>query len=204
MRVSYLAALAVCGLSSVASAVVVDSNLRQPGDGFQGGGNILHGPDEISIGNVDQAQRFETGSFPVVVTSARLALNYFDGLNFTNVSIWSNVGGLPGTLLQNSSVSNVPNGGALMTAPFNLSLDANTTYWLVADAIADSEMAWLFNDIGEIGGKTGRSGDPVFPWNPVNPNNTDLAFEINGRIVPEPSGLAFLAPAALLLTRRRR
>ena len=195
-------------LTNVSLAQVVIHNNFGPGDDFNmAGGNLVLGPDEASIGNVDQAMRFTVGAVDTYFTSAELGLRLTDGLDFLNVLLMSDAGGLPSAVLLSMNVSGMPGpdvpGIVTANAGAAVLLSANTTYWIAADAGSDTEIVWHRNTIGEIG-RAGRSGTPVGPWN-FNPDQDTLAFRVNGRLVPSPGvgTLAAIAFGALTLRRRR-
>lgn len=169
-------------------------------------GNIVLGEDDISIGNVDQAQPFTVGPVPTYFTNAQLALRHTGGTNSINIHLMSDAGGLPDTILQTMTINGVPggvSGGVVQANPgFAVLMEANTTYWIIADAQGDSTFSWHHNVIGAMG-KGGRSGNPPGPWN-YNEDSTSLAFRVNGRLVPAPGATAMLATAMGFAARRRR
>lgn len=178
-----------------------------PGDSFNIVSSFLVlGPDEISIGNVDQAVPFSTGDEAVFATHIDVAMRLNDGHNGVALSIYSDNGGLPGMPLISTALGGLPTGNfaeirtATFGAPFLL--DANTNYWVVADAGLDSDISWNWNDIGMML-KAGRSGTPVGPWN-VSADVMTPAFRVSGRAVPGPGALAAFAGLGVLAARRRR
>jgi hypothetical protein len=170
-------------------------------------GNLVLGPDEASIGNVDQAMSFTVGAIDTYFTSAELGLRLTDGFDFLNVLLMSDAGGLPDSVLLSMGVSGLPGPDvpAIVTASAGAAvlLTANTTYWIAADAGSDTEIVWHRNSIGDLG-RAGRAGDPVGPWN-FNPDQETLAFRVNGRLVPAPGFgmLALIAGGAAAVRRRR-
>lgn len=210
MRHSALAAqaAALVTLSAGSQAQVVIHSNFGPGDDFNMvSGNLVLGPDEVSIGNVDQAMRFTVGAIDTYFTSAQLALRLTDGLDFVNIHLMSDAGGLPGASLLTIGVSGLPGPDApgIVTASAGAAvlLSANTTYWIAADAGGDTEIVWHRNNIGDLG-RAGRGGNPVGPWN-FNPDQETLAFRVNGRLVPTPgSASVALLACGVLASRRRR
>jgi hypothetical protein len=211
MRLSALSTLvgaAVLTLSTASQAQVVIHSNFGPGDDFNMvSGNLVLGPDEASIGNVDQAMSFTIGAIDTYFTSAELGLRLTDGLDFVNVLLMSDAGGLPDSVLLSMGVSGLPGPDvpAIVTASAGAAvlLSANTTYWIAADAGSDTEIVWHRNSIGDLG-RAGRAGTPVGPWN-FNPDQETLAFRVNGRLVPTPGVgmLATLACGAFAIRRRR-
>lgn len=203
-----LAAASIALLAGAAHAQVVIHSNFGPGDDFNMvSGNLVLGPDEMSIGNVDQAMRFTVGGIDTYFTNAQLGLRLTDGLDFVNIHLMSDAGGLPGAVLLTMGVGGLPGpdvpGIVTASAGAAFLLSANTTYWLAADAGGDTEIVWHRNNIGDLG-RAGRAGNPVGPWN-FNPDQETLAFRVNGRLVPTPGGasLAILTCAALGARRRR-
>lgn len=202
------AVLALTTLAGAAGAQVVIHSNFGPGDSFNlVSGNLVLGPDEISIGNVDQAMRFQTGGIDTYFTSAELGLRLTDGLDALSVYLMSDAGGLPSAVLLTMNISGLPGPDvpAIVTASAGAAflLSANTTYWIAADAGGDTEIVWHRNSIGDLG-RAGRSGDPVGPWN-FNPDQETLAFRVNGRLVPTPgaASLGMLVFGAVAARRRR-
>lgn len=210
MQLSALAALtgAAFALSNISGAQVVIHSNFGPGDDFNMvSGNLVLGPDEASIGNIDQAMRFTVGAVDTYFTSAELGLRLTDGLDFLNVLLMSDAGGLPDSVLHSMGVSGLPGPDvpAIVTANAGAAvlLSANTTYWIAADAGSDTEIVWHRNSIGDLG-RAGRSGDPVGPWN-FNPDQDTLAFRVNGRLVPAPgAGMVATLACGAFASRRRR
>lgn len=208
MAFSTLVGSVVLSLAGAANAQVVIHSNFGPGDDFNMvSGNLVVGPDEASIGNVDQAMRFTVGAIDTYFTRAELALRLTDGLDLVNVLLMSDAGGLPDSVLLSMAVSGIPGPDApgIVTANAGAAvlLSANTTYWIAADAGSDTEIVWHRNSIGEVG-RAGRSGTPVGPWN-FNPDQETLAFRVSGRLVPAPGFgmLALLAGGAAAVRRRR-
>lgn len=200
-------AVAISLLATGAHAQVVIHSNFGPGDDFNmASGNLVYGPDEVSIGNVDQAMRFTVGAIDTYFTNAQLALRLTDGLDFVNIHLMSDAGGIPGASLLTMGVSGLPGpdvpGIVTASAGAAFLLSANTTYWIAADAGGDTEIVWHRNTIGDLG-RAGRAGDPVGPWN-FNPDQETLAFRVNGRLVPTPGGASVAMLACAMLAARRR
>lgn len=203
--------LAVMGLigalmgcsAGVARGDVLFSSLG-PGDSFDNsGGRVVTGENYVSFGNVDQAMPFTTGNSAAVLTSVEIGVYHSSGDDSTDVFLMNNGGNVPGTtVLASMSINNIGTFPAVLrtaTPGGSVQLDPNTTYWIVLDAHNDADLAWCFDTIG-INGYAGRSGNPPGAWNP-EPNDQAMAMRINGRLIPEPAALSFLA--ALPLLRRR-
>lgn len=190
--------------ASHANAAVVYSNFG-PGNSFNAvGGNLVLGENEISIGNIDQAMSFSIGAVDVTFTSVELALRHNAGPNSLNIIVMADAGGLPGAPLMTIPVAGVPAAPGIVEAVglAAMTLNANTQYWIAADATGTTDITWHRNSIGQTG-RAGRAGWPVGPWN-FNANQDTLAFRVNGRFVPAPASLAMLGLGALVGARRRR
>ncbi len=154
--------------TSVASARVTVFSNRGPEDTFDPViGNIVLGEDDLSIGNVDQAVRFTTGRHGLFFPNAELAGRLVDSAHFVNVYLTSKSGGLPGRVLFTMALTNLPGpddaGLVVAATPMQFTLMPNTTPWIAADAMGNTDIAWHRNTTGQIGGRAGRLGFPSDP-----------------------------------------
>ena len=89
----------IAGLAAAsghASTIEIASNFG-PGDSFNiVSSYLVRGPDEVSVGNVDQAVPFSTGAQAVYATDIDLAMRLNAGFNGVAISIYSDNGGVPG------------------------------------------------------------------------------------------------------------
>lgn len=182
-----------------------------PGNSFSDSGRLLQGPSVGTIADVDQAAAFTLGPTGYESISVRLGI-YADappntGTGPLDVIIASDAGGVPGTALATAHLTVSSTGKQIVQAAFaGLVLDANVTYWLVADSQGTFDGAWDFNDQSVTGLTAGRSNGGA--WN-ARPNDDQLAFSVEGRqaVVPEPStlvGTGVMAIAGLISVRWRR
>ena len=197
----------VCAAGTAGASVIEIAGNLGPGDSYnQVSSWIVLGPDEVSIGNVDQAAPFNAGAEDVYATTVEFAVRRSEGLDGVALSIYSDAGGVPGAALVSTAVASLPtnDGGAVVSAdlPFPLLLSGGADYWVVLDAGFDTELSWFWNDMGMML-KAGRSGDPVGPWN-LNADAMTPAFRVMGRAVPGPGAAGALALAGLAACRRRR
>jgi len=83
--------------------------------------------------------------------------------------------------------------------PGTLQLNANTTYWVIADAQTTFDGSWNFNSTGDLGNTAGRSNNG--PWD-LRVNDDRMALRVQGTLVPEPASLAVIAGMLGLILRR--
>ena len=197
-------------LSSVSQADIIFNNFG-PGFSFPVVGRILQGELVNNIGNVDQAASFTTGPNPVVVTDVKLGIyvsspanSPFDGRGPLDVIIASDAGGLPGAALHTTSLNVQTYLDQVVDAPVAglVQLNANSQYWIIADAKGTFDGAWEFNPINDFGPVAGRSNNG--PWSLQNANDPRLVFQVEGRLVPEPACLTLIAGGLMGLFAHRR
>lgn len=212
MRTQLLAtALFLSLISSPCQADVIFSNLG-PGDTFSAGGRILQGESVGTIGNVDQASSFTVGGTSYLLDSLELGVN-LTAAGPLDVILAADNGGEPGAELETISL-NLGTGEqlAFAAAAGTTTLDANTTYWVIADAQGSLDGGWRFNTTGDVGLTAGRSasvGSTNYgDWN-LRPDDDRYALRVQGAPVeiPEPTtaallGLAGLGAVALQLRKR--
>jgi hypothetical protein len=165
------------------------SNLGPRKDAYDGGaGYIVSGPASQFGQNFD-ALPF-TPAANSTVTVIRVPLTYYgSGANQVNLSLYSDIGGVPGTILAGPhTFKNLPAFGACCTlATWHLrtgvSVTAATQYWVVADtpttgAGSDTEVIWddqapIYLEAFNPGGGVG--------WLPYN-GDQFLAGEVLGAV----------------------
>jgi hypothetical protein len=195
-----LPAALLLAAASGARGDVVFSNLG-PGDTFANSAWVVQGFDPPS-GRLDinVAAAFTVGPNAYTLTSADLALYRGPGTGPLSVSLMSNSGTLPGSVLLSTSLTTIPEspgGPAVVTALFGggYTLQANTTYWLMADTNADTVVYWEQNLLGAKGQAVQFNGDP---W--VLSDQDTTAFRINGSAVPTAVAVPLPSAAAARLT----
>ena len=127
------------------------------------------------------------------------------------LSLFSNVGGAPGTLLNTlTSPSQVPTGSYYATTFADSSADslaANTTYWLIqSTTVGDNYYSPVFDNSATVVSAEGWTTGPlVFDGSSYAPHSVMLSIAVTP--APEPTTLALLAAGglgALGLIRRRK
>ena len=203
-------AVAILGLAVGAQAAVVFNNFG-PADAFSDSGRLLQGESVGTIGNVDQASSFTVGPDSYFLTSVTLGV-FVDtppntGTGPLDILVAADAGGSPGATFRTLPLNVNTTGKQTVTAPDDgtLTLNANTTYWIIADAKGSFDGSWNFNSIGDTGSTAGRSDNG--PWN-LRPNDDRLVMRVEGTIVPEPGsiglvGIGILGSIAIARNRRR-
>lgn len=146
--------LCVAGLSASTRADFSTSNFTAS-QGFNAlSGYNLTGPKSVTGQGFAIGVQFTVGSTSnVAFNSAQLALAYRAGTNALDVSLMTDLKGVPsGTALETIRLTNVTATPGITTATSILHpiLAAGVSYWLVATyAAADTNIAWLFNSTGQ-------------------------------------------------------
>lgn len=194
------------GLPGSASAATIFDNFG-PGNSFSASGRIVQGPAVGTIGDVDQASSFTVGATDFLLTNISLGINVQSppnvGTGPLDVLLTTDAGGSPGAVLRTLPINVNSTGEQVITVVDGTQiLDANTTYWVVADGMGEFDGSWRFNDTGDVGLTAGRSNGN--PWN-VRPADDRYALRVEGRVVPEPATpwLLSLGLGSLGIMRRR-
>ena len=178
-----VAALFGFALAAPAEATVLFSNLGTP-DSFDPGlaFNIIGAPG----GDVDWASSF-TFSTPArmfALDSIDVAVRLNTGPDDT-LEVWlmSDVGGLPGTVLEVMTISAVSAAASVRTATStsNPVLEPNITYWVALSVPGNATIPWHQNNNGDVGTMATRSGGVGWISFPTNRG----AFRVNAVVVPE-------------------
>jgi hypothetical protein len=170
------------------------------------------GADAFSL-----AQQFTTGSQSETIGSVSVSIaNAWPASDFT-VSFYSNASGTPGSLLSNGLLSgpSTPTSDVInLYGASGLTLNANTTYWLVFEnpaatyvSIRNTDSGGVLNTSSSAGWTLGNTDYKIFNGGSYAsyPNAVPL-FSIDITPVPEPTTLvlAGLGGLSLLLMRRKK
>jgi hypothetical protein len=187
---------------------VIFSNLG-PGGSYQAGaGQTVSGPTSFG-GRLDQAFPFVSGG-NFVFTELDIALTYVSGTNNAVVSIWNDLGGLPGAVLTAFITGPLPAFGGcctlqVLTANNPVLFAAGQQYWVVAVANgSDSSLAWNRNLANASGPGATRTDSGAFTF---SPSLIPGAFQVSGDVVPEPSSTILMISGLMgvgLLPRRAK
>ena len=197
--------------SSVSYAGIVVSNLSDP-SGF-------HQPADGTT--YAAAESFTTASGNYILDSVTVAA-FSSSFGSSELRLYSDSGGLPGTLIDSLGSQTIFQGNQLATydSPVSITLQANTTYWLTLGEMGKGNFAWngtlstaQTSPISwTIGGEALQMqlGNPgVVPtWEPIIAvTPVSLQFAISASSVPEPSsfllGLIALGAMPMLWHRKR-
>jgi hypothetical protein len=213
MKQTILVSILLAGASASTFGDIIFNSFG-PGNSFSSGGRLLQGENVFNIGNVDQAASFVVGPNNYAVTSITLGLTV-GGINGgagpIDFVLTTDNSGVPGGVLETLS-GNVASGSTQVitrSASGATILNANTTYWIIADAKGLFDGSWGFNDQGIKGltaGRSANSGTVNYGAWSTRPNDDQLAFRVEGRItnkgrVPDSGhSLALLGLTTLALT----
>ena len=171
-------------------------------------GFTISGPSSIPGFYAAQGDGFISPG-PYNVTQIDIALTNASGTNEADISLWTNVGGLPGAILGNWTVTNQLHFGSTSNALTSISgitgitLTSGGSYYLIAAPI-DADTWDAFNEnITGAGGPHVQNLGSGFTGGCCTA--TIGAFDVLGE-VPEPSTLAILGVGLVSfgLIRRRR
>jgi PEP-CTERM motif-containing protein len=146
----------------------------------------------IGIG-FTQGDQF-TASATANLSSIDIALAYASGpTNGDIVSLYTDAGGMPGTLLEQWTATNLPNFGTTSNSPIVLTstnhplLMAGNQYWLIASPIdQNSNNPWNWNDTGAVGNHYVNGSVSL------NTQGAFAVFGTTGGSVPEPASMFLL------------
>ena len=121
--------------------------------------------------------------------SAQLALAYRAGTNALDVSLMTDLRGIPsGTMLETMHLSNITAVPGLVTATSTAHsvLAAGTSYWLVATyGGTNTNISWFFNNTGRVGQAAYRPDTLTTQGDWISaPGSTDPAYALFGAISP--------------------
>ena len=203
MRNITLFFLATLATSSVQSEIIF--NNLGPGDTFSASGRILIGPTAGVFSDINQAAPFSVGPTAHFLTDVVLGLgvNEYPSKPFSpstiNVLVTEDSAGVPGTVLRALPYNITAMGDQAITVSDagSLLLQANTDYWVIADAEGNFEGAWRFNMYGDLGLTASQTENN--PWN-LHPDDDMFALRVEGiSAVPEPAALLLVVLGLALL-----
>jgi hypothetical protein len=192
-------AIVLFALGSTACADTIFSNL---GSGstyalLSGNGNLFHNRELAMPFTVAAGSGFNLTQLDIGVTS-------FEFPNSPIIELRANSGGLPGTIIQSWTLTNVPHYGSsglvqpsqTISGITGILLSGGTQYWLAANA-ANGNFLWNYTAPYQVGSQA-YSGNGGGTW---NPSLTYIgAFDVQGTpasAVPEPSAMLLLATGLL-------
>lgn len=202
LRVVLIAVVILLCAGGQASAAVLFSTLSADPYDIHGGAPVGSMP---GVGHFTQGNQFSfTGMTSQSLDSIELAAALVSGTNQLDVSLMSDVGGQPGSVIESFSfidqMGDFDNNNPLLvgTSILHPLLLPDTDYWLVPSASDETLAAWNYAS-PNVTGMVARSLDGG-PWNVFN---SDLsAFRING--VPAPSALLLVGIGVTLVGWVRR
>ncbi len=135
-----------------------------------------------------------TASATANLSSIDIALGYaFGPTNGDIVSLYTDAGGMPGTLLEQWTATNLPSFGSTSNSPTLLMstnhplLVAGDQYWLIASPIdQNSNNPWNFNDTGAVGNHYFNGSVTLAT------QGAFAVFGTTGGSVPEPASMFLL------------
>lgn len=148
--------------------------------------------------DIDQADSFAVAGGDFFLDRIEIQLGHLTGTNRGFVSIYSDDGGAPGTMLETVAVENLEDLGGMIDPPVVADFGGTTlledgmSYWVVALPDQGAWLGWNLNSIGDFGPHAFRQN--LGPWTVTN--DTRGAFRVIGMPVPTP----VTHPTAVLLS----
>jgi hypothetical protein len=161
-----------------------------------------NGGSEIASASTYEATAFTTDSATYTQLSATLLLDQ-SAAGAAELDLYSSIGLEPGTFIKafNSPASYSSSlTGTTFTAS-NVSLAANTTYWLVLKGAATGSFDWGWTNDFSVLHDWGQSTDAGATW--FTSDSFPFQFSVTGS-VPEPTVLSVAAIGVVGLSLRRR
>ena len=209
LRLLAIGLLSLFALPSV-RADFVEQNLIDnfgSGDSFNTSfGYVIGGANDI-----EQGPLFTVADGTFFLRSIDAAIGTFTGGDSVSLSVYTEIDGAPGHVLETITVSGLPNfGGGFPPTTFEFSgktiLRQDQSYFLIGTAADDlefgnSQLLWAWNDTGDQRLIQVRTGGG--PWE-KSQNTVAPAFRIVGSAIPEPGCFVVLAVFALSVARVRQ
>jgi hypothetical protein len=189
-RMLFLSCVAVFLSFTTNLMAVVVATTFGPGDSY----NTL---SSYSVSPTSQLAAFFVPSVTVLLSNVELAGAAGAGTNMS-VKITSDAGGVPGAVLQQSTIE-FPTAIGTASFPGTLTLNAGTTYWLWYGSGTSATGLWYRNDQGLTGYAFTTNAGSTWGTFSAAPSP---AYRVNG--VPEPSRSLLLGLCAFALGWRRR
>ena len=174
-------------------ADVIFSNLGAGNSYYCCGGSTVSGPSSFSNSYAAQGEGF-TSPGHYNITQINIALTNASGTNGAYISLWTNVGGLPGAILGNWTVTNLPQFGttsntlATISDITGITLTVGGSYYRIAEPIASDTLDVWNDNVTGAGGPHVQDTGAGFVNTCCAPNG---AYEVLG-VIPEPSTFAIL------------
>jgi uncharacterized protein (TIGR03437 family) len=131
-----------------------------------------------------EVTRYIAASFVPTTTftlsNISVPVGYNSGTNGAIINLMSSSYGVPGTVLESWTVSNLPSGPALtaVTSKLNPTLQAGQTYWVEVEPLAsDTLIFWYTNSLNISGGMTNIGGGG---WNTLPGASSMPAYSVTG------------------------
>lgn len=200
--VGTMAAAAWCG--SASADVILFDNFG-PGDAYDTSVGWTIGTDndwQVGAGFVMSAGGDH------LLNSVTASIRHIAGSNMVTLSVYDTIDGVPGSLLETSSATDLPPHDGTDAPPTVFDFSGTTalmdgaTYWVIAstDGPGGSWLAWNWNPDHTLGLHGQRQGDG--PWQVFNFEQS--VMRVQGSLIPAPGVLAMLGVGMIGLGGRSR